>query len=74
MSLTGWLRRVFDDGTDPAWKPTGIKPAERTWSIDRDHNDPRARRQLMAEVKARRVQAERRGEDTNVREFPQRRA
>jgi hypothetical protein len=72
----GWLskllRRVAGDHPDPVWRPTGIKPMERTWRIDKDHDDPRARKQLMAEVKARRKQAEQRGEKSNVVEIRKR--
>ena len=58
--MLGWLRRLlYRDGVDAAWKPTGIKPMARTWDVSRDHDDPRARRQLMAEVRARRTLATR---------------
>jgi len=68
-----WWTRLFWPTRDEAWKPTGIREPERgSWNVATDHDDPRAKRQLLAELRAKKVQAQRRGEDSNVIEMKRR--
>jgi len=76
-ALAWGLKRWRRLDTDDPMLPNHVKRpycllGKRTWDISRDHDDPRARRQLTAEVKARRVQAERQGYGNNVVEIRRR--